>query len=126
METQETWKQSVKTTVRWHSPQGNVLGALWEREIAMPRGYGKKRFLRVEAEEFVRSLLCDKADAELTAPTTYEQFAYLQLSLDSIVQIKSVTRGSRLDLKGDKLSLFIETRLKDKEKGYGTITGNSN
>lgn len=100
--------QSVKTTIRWQDEDGNVLGACRTQQIDLPK-WGKKAFMRNEIAEFL-SMLLDASQKVESNPSKFAGYAFKALNRDSIIQIKSRTNGSYINLRDKEVSRFIKER----------------
>jgi hypothetical protein len=98
--------QIVKTTIRWQDNDGNILGAVREKQIELPQ-WGKKRPMREEIRSFIADLESSAASAP-EQPNNFAGYAFKAFSKDNIVSIKSKTARSFIHLKGDELHNFLK------------------
>lgn len=98
--------QTVRVTVRWKEPDGNVLGAVRERELNLP-GWGKKGPMRREITNFVNSLI-NESKAYPEQPQNFAGYAFKAFRTGNIIQIKAKTIGSFINLKGNELESFLK------------------
>lgn len=101
--------QNVKTTIRWIDDEGNVVGAYRETEINLP-SWGKALFLRNEIDDFLKTLLKRRNATDLTK-ANLTSVIMKALQTDSIIQIKSTTKGSRISLRDKALDNYLEKHM---------------
>lgn len=100
--------QKVKTTIRWQDSDGNVLGSIWEKNIDLPK-WGKKALMRDEIVWCIHDLI-KSASKTPKQPNNFAGYAYNAFKTGKIIQIKSRTDGSYINLKDETLSQFMEAR----------------
>jgi hypothetical protein len=99
--------QTVKTTIRWQDEDGNVLGAIREREINLPK-WGKRDPMRKEIITFLTDLK-ESASRTTERPESFADYAFKAFRTGKVIQVKSKTNGSFINLKGSELSRFMES-----------------
>lgn len=100
--------QIVKTTIRWKDDDGYVLGAIYERNLSLPK-WGKKALMRDEIVLCINDLLRLASEVSFP-PQNFAGHAYKAFKIGNIIQIKSKTDGSFINLRDWELSHFLENR----------------
>lgn len=95
----------VKTVIRWHDPDGQIVGYLRETEMELPK-WGKKKHLRSDINSVIHELTSKSMQCRTL--NSLSDFIIKAFSLSNIVQIKSSTQGSRIDLKGDEVVQYVK------------------
>jgi hypothetical protein len=96
----------VKTVIRWHDPDGQIVGYLRETEMELPK-WGKKKHLRSDINSVIHELQTSK-NKQRRAAKSLSDFIIKAFDLNNIVQIKSTTQGSRIDLKGEEAVQYVK------------------
>lgn len=99
--------QNVKTTIRWQDSDGNVLGAVFSKDMDLP-SWGKKKFMRDEIVSCIKNIIASAANTP-KQPKNFEGYAFNAFRTGKIIQIKSKTVGSYINLRDNDLSHFMET-----------------
>lgn len=116
--------QRVKVTIRWSDLNGDVVGAVRETDVDFP-SWGKWGTMRKQIMELLDDLSVELDEKSTSSVATLRDYITDAFELDRIIQIKSRTKGSYLNLKDEKLKEFIslykelkhennETGIKDK------------
>lgn len=101
--------QTVKTTIRWQDSDGNVLGAIREQQLDLPR-WGKKEPMRREILDFIAELERSASSIQ-EQPKSFAGYAFKAFETSRIIQIKSKTEKSYINMRGEYLSRFLQERV---------------
>ena len=98
--------QRVKVTIRWSDSNGDVVGAVREADVDFPK-WGKWGVMRKQIMTLLDDLSVEFDEKSTSSVVTLRDYISDAFGLDNIIQIKSRTKGSYLNLKDEKLREFL-------------------